>query len=97
MRAGIVTRAKRDGSRARECRLPTFFGEPPESPSMNKSPAKSPPAPAREWDDDAEPWRHPPVAPRDEGIADSIGKAISDVVISPLDEAKDKPKPIPRS
>ena len=64
---------------------------------MNKSPANGPPAPAREWDDDAEPWRHPPVAPRDESIADSIGKAISDVVTGPLDDAKNTPKPIPRA
>ena len=38
------------------------------------------------------PWRHPPVAPKDEGIARSLGKSISDVVTGPLDDASGKPK-----
>ena len=63
---------------------------------MNKPPANSPPEPDRAWDDDAEPWRHPPIAPVDEGIADSLGKSISDVVTGPLADGKGKPKPIPR-
>ena len=63
---------------------------------MSKPPASGPPESGREWDDDAEPWRHPPVAPKDEGIAESLGKSIADVVIGPLDDGKDKPKPIPR-
>ena len=64
---------------------------------MNKSPANGPPVPKGDWDDDAEPWRHPPVAPKDERIADSLGKSISDVVTGPLDDGKGKPKPIPRT
>lgn len=45
-------------------------------------------------DKDAEdgPWRHAPVAPIDAGIADSFGKAVSDVVTGPLDGADGKPK-----
>ncbi len=38
------------------------------------------------------PWRHAPVAPKDEGIARSIGKSIADVVTGPLDDADGKPK-----
>jgi hypothetical protein len=70
--------------------------KPPEIRSMKKPPANSPPEPVRPWDDDAEPWRHPPVAPRDESVADSLGKSISDVVTGPLDDATGKAKPIPR-
>ena len=45
-------------------------------------------------DEEAEdgPWRHAPVAPKDEGIARSIGKSISDAVTGPLDDATGKPK-----
>ncbi|MEO8524783.1 MAG: hypothetical protein ABI460_08700 [Caldimonas sp.] len=63
---------------------------------MTKPPANNPPDANRKWDDDAEPWRHPPVTPRDESVADSIGKSISEVVTGPLDDATGKPKPIPR-
>jgi hypothetical protein len=62
-------------------------------------PKKPKPAPAgNDWDDDSEPWRHPPVTPRDAGIADSLGKAVSDVVTGPLDGdpgKADKPAPPP--
>lgn len=64
---------------------------------MNKSPANDPPVPDGKWDDDTEPWRHLPVVPKDESIADSLGKAISDVVTGPLEDGKGKPKPVPRS
>ena len=63
---------------------------------MTKPPANSPPAPARQWDDDNQPWRHPPVVPRDESVAESLGKSVSDVVTGPLDDATGKPMPIPR-
>lgn len=58
---------------------------------MNK-----PPATPKRDDDDEEPWRHPPVAPRDEKIVDSLGKSISEVVTGPLegDPAKAKPTPL---
>lgn len=64
---------------------------------MKKPLANDPPVPQSDWDDDAGPWRHPPVAPKDEGIAESFGKSISDVITGPLDHGKAKPKPIPRS
>ena len=35
-----------------------------------------------QWDDEDE-WRHPPVAPVDAGVADSLGKSVSDVVTGP--------------
>lgn len=45
--------------------------------------------------DDDEPWRHAPVAPRDESPAKSLGRAVSEVVTGPLevDTAKDRTKP----
>lgn len=46
------------------------------------------------WDEDEEPWRHPPVAPVDESPLDSLGRSVSDVIVgSTPDGAKDKPKP----
>jgi hypothetical protein len=45
------------------------------------------------WDDDEEPWRHPPVAPKDESPAESLGRSVSDVVIGSAGTAKDKAKP----
>lgn len=49
------------------------------------------------WDADEEPWRHPPVVPNDESPAKSLGRSISDAVVSaadePNDEARTKPKP----
>ena len=58
---------------------------------MNKSPANSPPGPDPKWDDDDPPWRHPPVAPKDPGLAESLGRSISEVVTGPLDPAAGKP------
>ncbi len=45
------------------------------------------------WDADEEPWRHPPVAPVDESAAKSLGRAISDAVVSAADETVDKDEP----
>jgi hypothetical protein len=44
------------------------------------------------WDDDDDdPWRHAPVAPRDESPAKSLGRSVSEVVTGPLrDEGADK-------
>lgn len=65
---------------------------------MNKSQRQTPGPAGNDWEDDAEPWRHPPVAPKDAGIADSLGKAVSDVVTGPSEgdpsKAK-KPAPTP--
>jgi hypothetical protein len=45
-------------------------------------------------DDDAEePWRHPPVAPRDENPLKSLGRSISEPVIGSSDRLPAKPKP----
>ncbi|MCE9658116.1 MAG: hypothetical protein K8R60_06115 [Burkholderiales bacterium] len=64
---------------------------------MNKPSGQKPGPTGNDWEDDDGPWRHPPVAPRDAGIADSLGKAVSDVVTGPLegDPAKAKP-PAPK-
>ena len=50
------------------------------------------------WDADEEPWRHPPVAPNDESPAKSLGRSVSDAVVSaaddePNDRSRPKPKP----
>jgi hypothetical protein len=66
--------------------------------AASKSPANKPRGvPARrpadapvddKLDDNGEPWRHPPVAPRDESPLKSLGESISETVTGPL---KDKP------
>jgi hypothetical protein len=43
-------------------------------------------------DDDEEPWRHPPVAPRDEDPLKSLGRAISEPVTGATDDHPAKPK-----
>ena len=63
---------------------------------MNSSAGQTPVPPGIDWDDDEEPWRHPPVAPKDADVIDSLGKAVSDVVTGPLEgdpEKADKPAP----
>ncbi|MEP7141199.1 MAG: hypothetical protein ABI745_16305 [Caldimonas sp.] len=71
-----------------------------------KIPADKPPGvPARKPDADAQaakaddnldengdPWRHPPVAPKDQGILESLGRSISDPVLAPLEDKDGKPK-----
>ena len=59
---------------------------------MNRSQGQDPGPKGNDWDDDEEPWRHPPVAPKDAGIADSYGKAVSDVVTGPLEGDPEKAK-----
>ena len=64
---------------------------------MNSSQGQKPGPTGNDWDDDEEPWRHPPVAPKDAGVADSLGEAVSDVVTGPLEGDPDKAeKPAPR-
>ncbi len=43
-------------------------------------------------DENGDPWRHPPVAPKDEGPLESFGRSISETVTGPLKDAPDKPK-----
>ncbi|MDQ2927699.1 MAG: hypothetical protein ABI330_18820 [Caldimonas sp.] len=47
------------------------------------------------WDADEEPWRHPPIAPKDESVAKSLGRSVSDAVVSAADDTPDKVKPKP--
>jgi hypothetical protein len=60
----------------------------------NAVPARASDKPATDnnanWDADEEPWRHPPVAPNDENPARSLGRAVSDTVVSAADEPEDK-------
>jgi hypothetical protein len=63
------------------------------------APAADKPAPKdnnARWDADEEPWRHPPAAPNDESAAKSLGRAVSDAIVTAADdEAKDKTAPLP--
>ena len=59
---------------------------------MNESQRRTPGPKGKDREDDDEPWRHPPVAPQDADIADSYGKAISDVVTGPLEGDPEKAK-----
>ena len=64
---------------------------------MNSSQGQKPGPIGNDRDEDDEPWRHPPVAPRDAKLTDSLGKSVSDVVTGPLEGDPDKAeKPVPR-
>lgn len=43
-------------------------------------------------DENGDPWRHPPVAPKDQGVLDSLGRSVSEVVLGPLEDEDGKPK-----
>jgi hypothetical protein len=43
-------------------------------------------------EDDEEPWRHPPVAPRDEDPLKSLGRSVSETVTGAVDDKPAKPK-----
>lgn len=43
-------------------------------------------------DDKGDPWRHPPVAPKEEGPLESFGRSISETVTGPLEGKPGKPK-----
>jgi hypothetical protein len=47
---------------------------------------------AEGFGDDDEPWRHAPVAPRDEGPLKSLGRSVSDAVTGSVDDTPAKPK-----
>ena len=69
---------------------------------MNSTQRQEPGPAGNDWDEDDMPWRHPPVAPKDAGIADSLGKSVSDVVTGPLagdPEKANKPasRPVPKA
>ena len=64
---------------------------------MNRSQGQKPGLTGNNWDEDEEPWRHPPIAPKDAGITDSLGRSVSDVVTGPLEGDPEKAKkPAPR-
>ena len=66
-------------------------------------PAGKPLSNNERWDADEEPWRHPPVAPKDESPVESLGRSVSDAIVSAADEddkvadatkaSKSKPEP----
>ena len=77
----------------------------PAAPEAHGKPASTPaPAPAgagstkprddASWDDDeGTDWRHAPVAPKDRGVLDSLGRSVSEVVTGSMPEdagTKDK-------
>ena len=71
---------------------------PPQSPANAAAtpvaPSGKPKSNNERWDEDEEPWRHPPVAPVDENPIDSLGRSVSEVIVgSSPERAKDKPKP----
>jgi hypothetical protein len=53
-------------------------------------PAAKPPA--DDLDDNGDPWRHPPVAPKDEDPLKSFARSVSETVTGPLADKRDKPK-----
>ena len=48
--------------------------------------------PGHSFADEEDEWRHAPVAPKDSGVLDSLGRSISEAVIG-ADESVAKPKP----
>jgi hypothetical protein len=69
---------------------------------MNSSRGQKPGPTGNGREDEDGPWRHPPIAPKDAGIADSLGESVSDVVTGPLEEDSEKatkpaPKPVQKS
>jgi hypothetical protein len=43
-------------------------------------------------DDNGDPWRHPPVAPKDESPRESFARSVSETVTGPLADKPGKPK-----
>jgi hypothetical protein len=65
---------------------------------MNRSQGQKPDPTGNDREDEDGPWRHPPIAPKDAGIADSLGESVSDVVTGPLEGDPEKAKkPAPKS
>ena len=57
------------------------------------SPPVEPDAQSPNRDDAGEEWRHAPVAPKDEGPLESLGKSVSEVVTGPDADRSRGPKP----
>ena len=49
-------------------------------------------APAEDLDDNGDPWRHPPVVPKEEGPLESFARSVSETVTGPLAGKPGKPK-----
>jgi hypothetical protein len=64
----------------------------PSPPSGAPASTGAPAGTSGAGDDDEEPWRHPPVAPRDEDPLKSLGRSVSETVTGPLDDKPAKPK-----
>ena len=70
----------------------------PTTPQADDAPAATPgtvkPRDDASWDDDeGENWRHAPVAPKEQGVLDSLGRSVSDAVTgSAPDSTVDKGK-----
>ena len=90
--AGLSDSAERSQERASE--QPAAREAPPSAPAARPAGgmAEGGLPPAQVGDDDEEPWRHPPVAPRDEDPLKSLGRAISEPVTGAVDDDPAKPK-----
>lgn len=65
----------------------------PSSKTSADKPAGVPAAkPAAAQDDNGDEWRHPPVAPKDEGPLKSFARAVSETVTGPLADKDAMPK-----
>jgi len=67
-------------------------GAPASGRGTTAAPGQAPRATRSPNDDDDGPWRHAPVAPRDEDPLKSLGRAVSETVTGPLADPPDKPK-----
>ncbi len=89
--AGLADAARRSQERgneqpaAREAKPAARPSRPAGAPASGAGPA------AKGFDDD-EPWRHAPVAPRDESPLKSLGRSVSDTVTGSTDDKPPKPK-----
>lgn len=75
--------------------VPEAHGKPAPAPeSSTAATGGTEPRDDASWDDDeGADWRHPPVAPKDLGVLDSLGRSVSEAVTgSTPDETGDKGK-----
>ena len=91
--AGLSDSAERSQERTSD--PPGASGARPSAPAARPAgaTARGGLPPAQPGDDDEEPWRHPPVAPRDEDPLKSLGRAISEPVTGAVDDDPPSRKP----
>jgi hypothetical protein len=88
-----TTNDSRDKPMAEPGKQQAGEAKPAAAPSRPAGAPASGAGPAAEgYDDDDEPWRHPPVAPRDESPLKSLGRSVSDAVTGSVDDKPAKPK-----